>query len=280
MSRLAWALVVLLAAGCSKPRPAPAVARRVVSLSPSTTETMFAIGAGSALVGRSTFCDYPDAALALPEVGGYTDPNVEAILALAPELVTGARGPAGPGVVAPFEGRGIATYFPETDSFAQIDAMILGLGARTGHDDDAKRVVASIDARADAISRAVAAEPKPRVLLLFGVTVIVAAGPAGFANEMLVRAGATNVVTAGGYPTLDFEAVLALDPDVIVNAAIGEEGASNAIQPDGPGWKSVRAVKEGHVALVADETVLRPGPRVAEGLAVLARALHPNALLP
>ena len=277
---LAAALLIALAC-CSRPKKPPAVASRVVSLSPSTTEGMYAIGAQSLLVGRSRYCDYPPEALALPQVGGYTDPNFEAILALDPDLVVGARGPAGPRVVEPLVARGIATYFPESDSFAQIDEMLLGLGARTAHASQAQALVARLDARAAAIAGAVASKPRPRVLLVFGLAPIVAAGPKSFADEMLARAGGDNVVRAGGaYPTLEMERVLALDPDVILNAAIAEAHGAEAIARDAPGWSSVRAVKEGRVIALTDESVLRPGPRVADGLAVVAKALHPDAALP
>src|SRR5262245_40694716 len=103
---------------------------RVVSLSPSTTEAIFAMGAGSKLVGRSRFCDYPPEALALPAVGGYADPSIEAIVALSPTLVVGARGPAGPGLEQALRARSIETFFPETESIKQIEQMLSELGRR------------------------------------------------------------------------------------------------------------------------------------------------------
>jgi iron complex transport system substrate-binding protein len=268
-------------ASCSRPKTTPTVAARVVSLSPSTTETMYAIGAGALLVGRSRYCDYPPEVAKLPEVGGYVDPSFEAILGLRPDLVTGARGPAGPSITEKLGAKGIATFFPPAESFAQIDLMILGLGGWTDHVAQAKDVVAKIDARAEAIAHAVDGEPKARVMLVFGLQPIVAAGPKSFADEMLARAGGANVITDGpSYPTLEMERVLALDPDVILNAAIAEAHGAEAITADAPGWKNVRAVKLGRVVALTDESVLRPGPRVADGLAVIARALHPDAAIP
>jgi iron complex transport system substrate-binding protein len=265
-------------AGCAKPKgAAPAVARRVVSLSPSTTEAMFAIGAGDLLVGRSRYCDYPAEALALPQVGGYVDPNLEAILALRPDLVVGARGPSGPQLAKKLAAQGAATYFPETESFAQIDEVILALGARTGREEGARRTLDAMHAREEEIARAVAGKPRPRVLLVFGLEPIVVAGPKSFPDEMITRAGGVNVVTEGStYPMLGIERILALDPDVILNATMAEARGTERIHKTAPGWREVRAVKEGHVVPMADESVLRPGPRVAEGLAVIARALHPG----
>jgi iron complex transport system substrate-binding protein len=252
-----------------------------VSLSPSTTEAIYAIGAGAMLVGRSRYCDYPPEALRLPQIGGYVDPNLEAILALEPTLVTGARGPSGSGTVDALNARGVATYFPETESIEQIEAMIRGLGARTGRDVEAGALVTKLQARVEAVARAVAGKPRPRVLLVFGIEPIVAAGPRSFADEMLARAGAVNAVTDGhGYPTLGMETVLVLDPDVVLNAAIEESHGKVRISKDTPGWQKLRAVREGRVVPLADEAVLRPGPRVGDGLAQIARAVHPEASVP
>jgi iron complex transport system substrate-binding protein len=254
------------------------VANRVVSLSPSTSEALFAIGAGDTVVGRSRYCDYPPEILRVPEVGGYVDPSFEVILSLRPDLVTGGRGPSGRDVADKFSARGIATYFPETESFAQIDEMILGLGARTGHANQADAVVQGIHAREDEVAHAASALPRARTLLVFGLEPIVVAGPDSFADEMVRRAGGENVVKAGGhYPTLGIERVIALDPDVVVDAAIGEGRGVERINAGAPGWREVRAVKLGHVSTLNDEVVLRPGPRVGQGLATLAAAIHPEA---
>ncbi|MEO7328700.1 MAG: helical backbone metal receptor, partial [Minicystis sp.] len=117
---------------CSR-NSGPRGASRVVSISPSTTEAVFAVGAGAEVVGRSRYCDYPFEVSRLPVVGGFSDPNVEAIVALAPTLVIGAHGPAGPALAQALEAHGIATFFPETESIAQIEAMLLALGKRLGH---------------------------------------------------------------------------------------------------------------------------------------------------
>ncbi len=275
---LVVAFAVLAATGCSRNETSTAKGTRVVSLSPSTTEAMFAIGAVKEMVGRSRYCDHPPEVLALPQVGGYVDPSFEAILALAPTLVVGARGPTGTALTDKLAERSIATYFPKAESLAEIRTMIEGLGAKTGHVEGARAVVAKMDARVAEVEESVKGLPKVRVLLVFGVEPLSVAGPKSFPDEMIARAGGANVVTEGGaYPMLGFERVLALDPDVIVAAIMSEPRAAERIAKDKPGWSGVRAVKEGHVVPLTDETILRPGPRIGEGLAALARALHPEA---
>ncbi len=263
---------VLFAGACKRNVASNGV--RVVSLSPSTTESLFAVGAGSFVVGRSRYCNYPESVLRLPQVGGYVDPNLEAILSLAPTLVTGARGPLGRNFVDKLESMRIETYFPETESLAHIEEMLRGIGDRTGHRSDADVVVKKLNDRLRANVEAIHATTAPRVLLLYGATPIVAAGVGSFADEMLRLAKAKNAVTAGaGYPTMGFEHVVMLDPDVIVNAFA--EGMDNAGKlADRAGWNTIRAVREGRVFDLRDESVLRPGPRLPEAVRALASLIH------
>jgi iron complex transport system substrate-binding protein len=275
-------LLAMAQFGCKRDSAAHADGvHRVVSLSPSTTEAIAAIGARDELVGRSRYCDYPPDVRSLPSVGGFVDPNFEAIVALRPDLVTGARGPAGRQVTERLEALGIATYFPETESLANIDAMILGLGGRTGHAGEASTVVDALHAKEASLRARVDSLPHPRTLLVFGLGPIVAAGPGGFPDEMLRAAGAANVVTEGGaYPTLGVERILALAPDVVLDATMQESKGDERITRDTPGWAELEAVKAGRVVALRDEAILRPGPRVAEGIRTLATAVHAGLELP
>lgn len=266
-------VAIFALAGCRRSKAPDEL--RIVSLSPSTTEAAFVVGAGGKVVGRSRYCNYPPEVLKLPQVGGYVDPSFEAILGLRPSLVVGARGPAGSAIADKLEAQGIKTYFPPTETFAQIDEMILGVGGRTGHADEAAREVAKLHARIAEVTRGVATKSRRRVVLVFGLAPISVAGPGSFADEMLQRVNAENAVKEGGaYPTIGVERVLALDPDVIVNAAMMEERAKERLNASAPGWSAVRAVKEGHVRTIEDEAVLRPGPRIGDGLELLAKAIH------
>src|SRR4051812_21223688 len=256
---------------------------RIVSLSPNTTETLFALGAGDRVVGRSRYCDHPPEAARIPAVGGYVDVSFEAILALHPDLVVGARGPAGSALTDHLASLGIATYFPRTESMAEIDAMITELAAKVGAAPRGAELLASVRERRAAVSRAVAGQPRVRTLLVFGLTPIVVAGPGGFPHEMLGLVSAENVITAGGpYPTVGIEHLLALDPEIIVNAASAEAhgGQGAGINMDAPGFRDLKAVQRGRVSLLDDEAALRPGPRIGDGLAALARAVHPGVEIP
>lgn len=263
----------------SKPEPAPSTSparARIVSLSPSTTEAAFAIGVEDRLVGRSSHCDYPAQALALPSVGGYADPNVEAILALQPTMVIGSRGPAGPELVGTLEGHGVAVWFPATDGVEDIAAMLREMGTRFGAEARAEKVARELEGRIERISRWASHRRTVRAVMVFDASPMFVAGPGGFPDDLLRRAGGKNLVERGGaYPTIDVEHLLSLDPDVIIDAmAVGPGAPDKSVLPSSPGWSEIGAVKRGRVRRLTSDAALRPGPRIADGLRDVARALH------
>jgi len=278
--RAALAALVTSAALAACHRSVAHGAPRVVSISPSMTESVFAIGAGDLLVGRSRFCDYPPEAARLPAVGGFADPSLEAIVALKPTLVISARGPAGAALAEALAAQGIDVYAPETESIPQIEATLEELGRRLAHEDGARAAVGKIEAARRKVAAAVAGRPRVRAAFLFDVTPVFAAGPGSFADGLMREAGGENVVTAGGaYPTLGLEQLLRLDPDVILDGSSDTPDASRVAQKrDDPGWSKLRALREGRVRALAANVVLRPGPRIGQGLVAVARALHGDAI--
>ncbi len=247
----------------------------MVSLSPATTEAVAAVGAERELVGRSRYCDYPPSVSAVPVVGGYTDPNLEAIVALGPTLVVGVEGPPAVKMTEALEPRGISVYLPSVESVAAVSMMLREVGVRSGHAEGGEKAARALQEDIARVEKEFAGTHSERVLLLYGVNPLVAAGKGSFGDEMLVLAHAKNVITAGGaYPSIDAERVLVMDPDVIINAAFGESATAAVLDPKTSLGARVRAVKTGRVVNVTDERVLRPGPRLAEGLRVLAESIH------
>jgi iron complex transport system substrate-binding protein len=237
---------------------------------------MFAIGAGDLLVGRSRYCDIPAEAQKLPVVGGFSDPNIEAIVALSPSLVIGARGPAGPVLMDNLKSHGIETFFPETETMQAIKTMITDLGKRVDHVAGAETVVREIEAKQNALRTKLVGKPRVRVLFAFDVAPVIAAGPGSFTDEVICEAGGENVVTKGGaYPTIGLEHLLALDPDLFLDGASDMQATMSMKErvTDTPGWKELRAVKQGRIRQVGSDA-LRPGPRIGNGLWAVARAIH------
>ncbi len=255
--------------------------KRIVSITPNTTEAVYALGAGDRMVGRSRYCDYPPQVRELPSVGGYVDPSLEAVLALRPDLVIGARGPMGRSLVDKLEARGTECYFPSTESVSEIVDMILGLAERLQKGPEGRSLVDGIRKRLRDVEEAVRGKTKPRTLLVFGQAPIVVAGPGSFPHEMLVLAGCRNAVESGArYPTLGFETIIGMDPDILIDATMAGGRSNVPIDMGRAGWSSIRAVKEGRIARVDDDRILRPGPRVGEGVELLARLAHPDMVIP
>ncbi|HXN32686.1 MAG TPA: ABC transporter substrate-binding protein, partial [Polyangiaceae bacterium] len=197
-----------------------------------------------------------------------------------PDLVVGVGGLTSGRIADKLSARGVPTWFPVASSLTAIGALLRDMGERAGHAQDAGRLAQSLAERQRSIERSVAGAPRPRVFFVVSLAPVVAAGPDSFADELIRDAGGTNVVAEGGvWPTIGFERIVDMDPDIVLDATMGSDGAT-AISVQAPGWGGLRAVREGHVVPIRDERVLRPGPRIAEGLAVLARILHPEAAVP
>jgi iron complex transport system substrate-binding protein len=267
-----------LAAVSAEPTPAvtPAVPARIVSLAPSVTETLFALGAGDRVVAVSDYCDYPPEATRLPRVGSFNAPNVEAVLAQRPDVVIGLPSPGNHENVLTMRRLGVRVEIIDPERLADLPVATRKIAAVAGVPEAGERLVATMAREMDAVRAKVAGAPKPRVLMLVGQDPLIAVGPESFLGEMLVEAGAVNVAPAGeAWPRLNVEVAIAADPEVIVDCSMGTE-AGTATLGYWTRFASIRAVKDGRVHPFRSFEALRPGPRLARALVELARLLHPE----
>ena len=227
------------------------------------------------MVGRSRFCDFPENAKRLPVVGGFADPNLEAILALRPTHVIGTRGPAGPSLKESLASHGVNAMFPPTDSVAQIRAMLVEVGKALGLAQQANELLAELDKELAALDVEVKRRDRVRVVMLFDFDPIIAAGPGGFPDELLTLAGGDNLVDAGGdYPQLNVERLFALDPDIIIDAS-GHGSASKLDQVrKRPGFKGATGEQKGWPSSANLRCRIAAGARIVEGVAELASLIH------
>ncbi|MBI5509700.1 MAG: ABC transporter substrate-binding protein [Deltaproteobacteria bacterium] len=269
-----WTLVAAAAAPLWL-GPHPAAVRRVVSLAPSTTEILCAVDACPLLVGVTRYDAEPPEVAALPKIGGFIDPDPEAVLALKPDLALAVPTSGGRNRLDTLARLGVAVLVVPGQSLDDLFVAIDAIGAAVGRAAAAKALATRLRAGLDA-ERARHARASPvRVLLVVGRRPLVAAGPGTFIAELLGHLNATNVVTTGGpFPSLDLEALAAFAPDVVIDAAFGET-------PElAPFWARIRdrgVLRAARVVPVTDDAVLRPGPRLLSGLAALGRALRPEA---
>jgi iron complex transport system substrate-binding protein len=262
-----------LASGAAAPANASPARPRIVSLMPSLTEDLFAIGAGAQVVGVSQFTDYPKAAAALPAVASFASLDAEKIVGLRPELVVGipAQGP----LVADLRRLGLRVVLLRDDTFDDLFATLQRLGALSGHPREASALAARLRARTAALVRGVPPEPKPRVFVVLGVAPIFTVGDGSYIARLIALAGGRNASgVAEPYVRYSDEALVAVQPDLLVADATSNV---RSVLNDPP-WDALRAVRSGRVYVLRDAAILeRPGPRYNEGLAWLIARLHPHA---
>ncbi len=253
---------------------------RIVSLSPGTTETLFAIGAGGAVVAVDRFSDYPEAARALPKVE-YTRPNVESLVALKPDLVLGSGRQKD--MVAAMQSAGLPfVLLEEPGSVAGVLERIRLLGRATGHGEAAEQLARQLEARIRAVTERLAGVTQgPRVFHELSFTAgTYTATSRSFVGDLYALLKARNIAdgAVGAYPQISQEVIIQADPEVIV-LADGREGVTVEQVRTRPGWSGISAVKNRRVYLLSDvqaDLVSRPGPRVVDGLELLAKLLYPD----
>ena len=256
-----------------------ALPQRIVSLSPANTEITFALGAGDRLVGRTDWDDYPAAATAITPVASFTGVDMEQLVALEPDLVLAAGNFfTPPDDIARMRELGFPVVVLYAPDIPTVLADIELIGAALGADEAAAEMTAEMEAQFDAIGEAVGAvEARPRTFYQVGSEPeIYAPAPGSFVADMVTFAGGDPITTADAAAwSIPLEELLVADPEVII---LGD--ANYGVCPDDvaarPGWIEMTAVVTGAVRPVDDVPVTRPGPRLMQGLAALARAIHPE----
>jgi len=276
-SRLAAAAALCLCLLALAPAANAAASMRIVSLAPSVTETLFALGAGAEVVGVSQYCDYPPQALALPRVGSFLTPNLEAIIALRPTLVVGLELSSDVRQIRALNSMGYPVLLVSDDSLQEIETSIEKVGARINRPDDADRLVAEIEAQIAAIQQRLASVKPVRALMLVGHQPIVAVGTGTYLDELMRIARADNIAAAAGeqWPHLSMEFIIATRPEVILDGAMGSDAASS--DDFWEKYPTIPAVRDHRVYGYAEDPMLHAGPRVGQSLEIIARKIHPEA---
>ncbi len=280
-----WAL-----AACSPRQPAGGVsitddwgrtvalaapARRVVSLSPASTEILFAIGAGPRLVGRTRFCDYPPAALAVPDVGDGIAPNVEAVAARRPDLVVLYASAADRPALAGLTALHIPVAVLKLDRSADVARAARRLGTLTGTAAAADSLMIAFTDSLQAVAARVASRRgrRPRIYVDVQASPPITVGMGSYLSEVLEAAGAVNSFSDISAPSapVSLETIALRDPDAVL--VLASDTAHPPELSARPGWNAVRAVREGRVLVVDADLYGSPGPRMPLAAADLARRI-------
>ncbi len=266
----AIAAVVLLVAGCRDAPSPPAVTsatpppQRIVSLAPALTSMLFRLGLGAQVVGVTRYCDDPPEAATRPKIGGFADPDLEAIVTLRPDLVVGVESPGEAAVAARLQGLGVRTLAVRQGDLAATWAALSTVGDATGKRPEADRLATEAQSALKAAAADCHGLQGKRALFVYGRNPMVISGPGSYGDELLRLVGAVNV--AGGlaqaYPKITAEELVRLRPEILLDATMdGGAGGDFAALPGLPGLRVEKIDQPG---------LLQPGLRVAEGLRALA----------
>lgn len=278
MFLVALAALLLVAAHSAFAQPTP---QRIVSLAPSVTEVLFAVGAGPRVIAVTSYCRYPPTVLALPKIGGYLTPNYEMLMSASPDLAVIL--PEHADIAPKLTALRIPILHLDHRRIAGVIAGIAAVGRRCGVEPAALALVEDLQRRLARLAIATSTATKPRVLICFSRTddfrQVYAGAPGTIYDDLLTHAGGRNAVPAGRghFPTLSLESVIRLDPDAIVEFAPGRGDPSPLLRQ----WRTVtalRAVRTGRVTVYTDDFLSVPGPRLVRFVDTLARSLHPESV--
>lgn len=245
--------------------------RRIVSLAPSNTEILFALGLGGRVVGVTTMCDYPPEAKNKPKIGDYRT-SIEKVVSLKPDLIV-AHANLNRAAVVHLEklGKTVIAFDPKT--LAQVCRDMQVIGCATGREDKAKELARRITSALSTVRRGTAkARTKPKVMVVIQAQPLWVAGPATFVDEMIRAAQAANVArdARAGFSQFSTEVAVSRDPDVII---VRKGGANEILRS--PLWKKTSAVRKNRLFEFDMDLLVRPGPRLAEGIRSLAKVVNP-----
>jgi iron complex transport system substrate-binding protein len=238
---------------------------RIVSLAPSITEDLFALGLGNKVVGDTSYDNYPPAAVNITKVGGFSTPNIEKIVSLSPDIVF-ASNLENNTVLSALSGYGIPTVVISPTSLTGVLNDLSMIGKVTGSTGNSSALVANLTQRMTAYNTSVASHP--RVLYLVWYDPIKSAGADTFEGDIITHAGGINVAqlaNVSGYGTLSKESIVALNPSVIIANSAMNSTAVQQVKSD-PALATVDAVKNNKIFILDSDVISRPGPRAFDAL--------------
>ena len=258
--------------------------QRIVSLSPNVTEILYGIGAWPQVIAVSEYCSYPDDVKNKPRVNGWDKTNLEQVTALKPDFVIGVEAQE-PFLRDKLNGLGVRSLFVKSQTLADVLASIVEIGRSTGHEAEAKDLSAKTEHELDAVRQAVAGRPRPRVLCVVDrlpgtIRDLYTASRGSYLDELIQIAGGESIAPPGeqGYGKISKEAVLALNPEVIIDMVQGSKGKFG--EDSVSVWNElaeVQAVRNHKIYAMSDPSVIHPSQFVGQTARTFARIFHPES---
>ncbi len=254
--------------------------KRIISLAPSITEILFALDINEEIVGITSFCDYPEAALSKPKIGGFVNSSIEKIVSLKPDLIIATRDGNRRGTIQKLEDLGISVYMIDPKGFDGVMSSIKTIGEIVGKRDESKRIIEDMRKKKETIVEITHSLPRPRVFFQVGYDPIVTVGRGTLADDLIRLAGGRSISEneSVNYPLYSIESVIFKAPEIIIMSSMeSKRNYLNSVKK-WQNWKTIPAVKRKAIYVVDSSLVDRPTPRVTEGLEAIVRMIHPETV--
>jgi iron complex transport system substrate-binding protein len=255
--------------------PAP---QRIVSLAPGITETLYALGLDDKITGVTGYCNWPPRARQKPRIGGFTNPSVEKIVSLKPDLIIATADGNRKDTVNQLQRIGLPVYVTNPSDTEKILKSILNIGEITNSNDAAKKLVAKLRRRLNNIDSQTKNKIKPRVFFQIGLEPVITAGSGTLINEVIGRAGGVNIAynDTARYPRYSAEGIMAGSPDIILFAPMANDKEFTVVKKFWNKYGEIPAVKNRRIYPINTDLISRASPRIFDAIETMAVIFHPD----
>lgn len=254
--------------------------KRIISLAPSITEILFALGLNEEIVGVTSFCDYPETASTKPRIGGFINPSIEKIVSLKPDLIIATRDGNRWETIHRLSDLGFSVYLINPKSFYGVMKAIHHIGVVVGREEESRKIIANMILKKEEIVTHIKSFARPKVFFQIGYTPIITVGKGTQADDLIRLAGGNSISRdeSVSYPLYSVETIISKGPEIIIMSSMESKRDYLNLVKKWQNWTSIPAVKKNAIYVVDSNLVDRPTPRTVEGLEVLAKMTHPEAL--
>jgi iron complex transport system substrate-binding protein len=251
---------------------------RIVSLAPGITEILYEIGLADKIVGVTSFCDWPQAAKKKLQIGGFTNPSIEKIISLQPDLIIATADGNRRDTVQQLERVGLSVYVTNPSDTDGIIQSILNIGVITGRQQAARRLTGEMQKRLDNVSLQIKGKRKPRVFFQIGIDPVMTVGRGTLIHDVIGRAGGINIagLDTARYPRYSAEGVMAGSPDILLFAPMAHDREDTAVKKIRQQFPGVTAVKNNRIYSIDTDLIGRASPRIIDAIEQMAKILHPE----
>ncbi len=254
------------------------VPQRIVSLAPGITETLYALGLDDQIAGVTTFCDWPAAARKKPRIGGFSNPSIEKIVSLKPDLIIATADGNRKDTVQQMEKLGFPVYVTNPSSIDGFLESIVNIGKITNREKEAEKLVARLQKKLDNITRQIRHKQKPRIFFQLGMEPVFTVGKGTLINEMIERAGGMNVagLDSANYPRYSAEGIIGVSPEIIIFAPMVNDKNFVAVKRFWEKYEEIPAVKHNKIYPIDADLINRASPRIFDAVEIMALIFHPD----